>query len=88
MGTVTCFRKIQTRLPGREWKSKTDVATLAKLLHETEQRHGDFEKTHSKHNWWDWYAPYLTARQDGSTSEEAAVAADRYMEEVLHVPPL
>jgi catechol 2,3-dioxygenase-like lactoylglutathione lyase family enzyme len=87
-GNGYLLQEIQTRLPGREWKSKTDVATLAKLLHETEQRHGNFEKTHSKHNWWDWYAPYLSARQNGSTSEEAAVAADRYMEEVLHVPPL
>jgi catechol 2,3-dioxygenase-like lactoylglutathione lyase family enzyme len=86
-GNGYLLQEVQTRLPGREWKSKTDVATLANLLHETEQRHGNFEKTHSKHNWWDWYAPYLSARQNGSTSEEAAVAADRYMEEVLHVPP-
>jgi len=27
------------------------------------------------------YAPYLNARQNGSSSAEAAVAADRYMEE-------
>ena len=39
------------------------------------------------HLWWDWYAPYLSARQHGSSPEEAAAAADRYMEEVLHVLP-
>ena len=22
----------------------------------------DYEKPHSKHNWWNWYAPYLGAR--------------------------
>jgi hypothetical protein len=41
----------------------------------------------AKHHWWDWYAPYLSARQNGSSPEEAAAVADRYMEEVLHVLP-
>jgi hypothetical protein len=62
-----------------------DVATLAELLHETEQHHGEYEKTHANHNWWDWYASYLSARQNGSSPDEAAAAADRYMSEVLHV---
>ncbi|MBO0696192.1 MAG: bleomycin resistance protein [Verrucomicrobia bacterium] len=79
-----------TRLPGREWKSTgagtTDVATLAELLHETEQHHSEYEKTHAKHNWWDWYAVYLSSRQNGSRSEDAAAAADRYMDEVFRVP--
>ena len=56
-----------------------DVPKLAELLRETEQHHGSYEKTHAKHNWWDWYAPYLSARLNGKTSEEAAAAADRYM---------
>jgi hypothetical protein len=64
-----------------------DVTTLAELLHETEERHGQFEKTHAKHNWWDWYAAYVSARQNGSSPEKAAAAADRYMEEVFHVLP-
>jgi catechol 2,3-dioxygenase-like lactoylglutathione lyase family enzyme len=85
------LQEIKTRLPGREWKSTRapamDVATLAELLHETEQHHGQYEKTHGKHNWWDWYAPYLSARQSGSSPEEAAAAANRYMDEVLHILP-
>jgi hypothetical protein len=64
-----------------------DVATLAGLLRETEERHGRFEKMHAEHHWWDWYAPYLNARHSGSNPEAAAAAADRYMEEVLHVLP-
>ena len=44
-----------------------DVATLAELLRETAEHHDHYEKTHPKHNWWDWYAPYLSARQNGST---------------------
>jgi len=79
-GNGYLLQEIKTRLPGREWKSTPDVATLAELLHETEQHHGNYEKTHGKHNWWDWYAPYLSARQNGSSPEEAADAADRYME--------
>jgi catechol 2,3-dioxygenase-like lactoylglutathione lyase family enzyme len=90
-GNRWLLQEIPTRLPGREWKEKgaraTDVATLAELLHETEQHHGQYEKTHAEHHWWDWYAPYLSARQAGSIPAEAAAAADRYMEEVLHVPP-
>jgi len=80
-GNSWILQEITTRLPGREWKSTgTDVATLAELLHETSEHHDHFEKTHGKHNWWDWYAPYLSARQNGSSSEEAAAAADHYME--------
>ena len=60
-----------------------DVATLAELLRETAQHHDHSEKTHPTHNWWDWYAPYLSARQNGSTPEEAAAAPDRYMESEL-----
>ena len=90
-GNGWLLQEIQERLPGREWTSTRprtiDVATLAELLHETGQRHDHFEKTHAAHNWWDWYAPYLSARQNGSSPEEAAAAADRYMADVLHVPP-
>ena len=57
-----------------------DVAALAELLRETEQHHGQYEKTHEKHDWWDWYAPYLSARFNGKSPEEAAAAADCYME--------
>jgi hypothetical protein len=62
-----------------------DVATLAQLLHETAMQHDRYEKVAPPHDWWDWYAPYLSARQDGSTAEQASAAADRYMEEVRGV---
>jgi catechol 2,3-dioxygenase-like lactoylglutathione lyase family enzyme len=84
-GNSWLLQEITTRLPGREWKKTQtkamDVSRLAELLHETEQHHGQFEKTHGKHNWWDWYAPYLSARLNGSASDQAAEAADRYMEQ-------
>jgi catechol 2,3-dioxygenase-like lactoylglutathione lyase family enzyme len=88
-GNVWLLQEIQTRLPGREWNSMRardlDVATLATLLRETAEHHDHYEKTHAEHHWWDWYAPYLRARQNGSTPEEAATAADRYMEKAFHV---
>jgi catechol 2,3-dioxygenase-like lactoylglutathione lyase family enzyme len=90
-GNGWLLQEIKTRFPGREWKSMqaqaTDVATLAEFLHETEEHHGHYERTHAEHNWWDWYAPYLSARQNGSSPEEATAAANRYMEETLHVLP-
>jgi hypothetical protein len=64
-----------------------NVATLADLLHETAEHHDPYEKTHAAHNWWDWYAVYMNARENGRTPEEASDAAGRYMEEVLHVLP-
>ena len=82
-GNGWLLQEITARLPGREWKQGTDVASLADLLHETAEHHDGFEKTHAKHNWWQWYAPYLSARQKGSTAEEAAASADRYMEKIL-----
>jgi hypothetical protein len=64
-----------------------EVATLAESLREAAEHHDHYEKTHAAHQWWDWYAPYLSARQNGSSLEEAAAAADRYMEEGLHALP-
>ena len=88
-GNGWLLQEIRTRLPGREWQftrgRAMDVTTLAELLHETSDHHDHYEKTHAEHHWWDWYAPYLSARQNGSSPEEAAAAADRRVEEVFHV---
>jgi len=90
-GNGWLLQEIQTRLPGREWKltraRAMDAATLAELLRETAEHHDHYEKTHADHHWWDWYASYLSARQNGSSPEKAGAAADHYMDEVLHVLP-
>jgi len=65
--------------------SAPEVAVLADLLHETSERHGAFEAVAPPHDWWDWYAAYLSARQGGSAPDAAAAAADRYMAEVKGV---
>jgi len=62
-----------------------EIAELAQLLHETALHHGAFEAVAPPHDWWDWYAAYMNARQSGSTPDEAAAAAGRYMAEVKHV---
>ena len=62
-----------------------DVASLAELLHETAERHGSFEAVAPPHDWWDWYAAYMDARERGITADEAAEAAGRYMAEVKHI---
>jgi catechol 2,3-dioxygenase-like lactoylglutathione lyase family enzyme len=90
-GNGWLLQEIRARLPGREWEPararNADVAALAELLRETSEHHGRFEETHAGHHWWDWYAPYLEARQNGGSPEEATAAADRHMEAVLHVLP-
>ena len=62
-----------------------DVAALSELLHEAAIHHGDFEAVAPPHDWWDWYAAYMDARQGGSTSDEAIASAGLYMAEVKHV---
>ena len=62
-----------------------DVGALAGLLHETSERHGRFEAVAPPHDWWDWYAAYMDARQNGSNPDEAAKAAGRYMADAKHV---
>jgi hypothetical protein len=59
-----------------------DVAALASLLHETSEHHGSFEVVAPPHDWWDWYAAYVDARQQGGSPEQADASADRYMAEV------
>jgi hypothetical protein len=62
-----------------------DVEGLARLLRETAEHHGSFEAVAPPHDWWDWYAAYMNARQNGSAPDEAAEAANRYMAEVKHI---
>ena len=62
-----------------------DVASLADLLHETAEHHDSYEKVAPPHDWWDWYAAYMDAREGGGTPDEADAAADRYMAEVKQV---
>ena len=63
-----------------------DVAALADLLRETAEHHDPYEKSSPPHDWWNWYAPYINARQHGSTPEEASEAAGLYMQKLRDAP--
>ncbi|MEU8816869.1 VOC family protein [Actinoplanes sp. NPDC048796] len=68
-GNGWVLQEVTTRLPGRLWSDfGTDVAVLADLLGEAEQRHGRPDEAGK----WNWYAPYIAARRLGRSPEEAA----------------
>ncbi len=70
-GNGWLFQEVTKRLPGRGL-SNLDVATLTELLQEAEKHHSEYEPTAPKHQWSQWYAAYIVARQNGNTPEEAA----------------
>jgi catechol 2,3-dioxygenase-like lactoylglutathione lyase family enzyme len=71
-GNGWVLQEVTTRLPGRLWSDfGTDVALLADLLREAEEQHGPYEAIGPKHDWWNWYAPYIVARRLGRTRDEA-----------------
>ena len=74
-GNEWVLQQITERLPGRG----TDPSPVAELLAETALHHGAYEAIAPPHDWWDWYAAYFAARQDGDTPEQADKAADAYM---------
>ena len=82
-GNSWLVQEITERLPGRVWP--TDIEALAGLLHETADHHGAFEAVAPPHDWWDWYAAYMDARQRGIGPDAASAAAGRYMAEVKHI---
>jgi hypothetical protein len=63
--------------------SRMDVATLADLLREAEERHGPYEATAPKHHWSAWYAAYISTRERGGTTEQASSDASLYLERRL-----
>jgi hypothetical protein len=78
------LQEVTTRLPGRLWSDfGTDVAVLADLLREAEERHGEVEATAPKHDWWNWYAPYIVARRTGRAPDEAHHDASAALEASL-----
>jgi catechol 2,3-dioxygenase-like lactoylglutathione lyase family enzyme len=77
------LQEVTQRIPGRV--EVLDSEAQAKLLLETAIHHDAFEKVAPKHDWWDWYGAYITAREQGSTQDEASAAARQYMADVKHI---
>jgi hypothetical protein len=80
---------VETRRERRDTMTEADanaaIAARAGLLHETADHHAKFEAAAPPHDWWDWYAAYMLARESGHTPDEAAAAAGRYMAEVKRI---
>src|SRR5262245_4433525 len=85
MATAGSSRRSRPGFRAANGRTEMDVASLADLLHETSGRHGAFEAVAPPHDWWDWYAAYMDARQSGSDPDEASTAANRYMADVKHI---
>jgi len=59
-----------------------DAALLARLLREAEEHHAAYEAGAAPHHWADWYAPYILAREQGRTADQAVTDATRHAESV------
>jgi catechol 2,3-dioxygenase-like lactoylglutathione lyase family enzyme len=79
-GNTWLLQELTARMPGRV--QLLDVPNLAERLHETSLRHGEFEAVAPPHNWWDWYAAYMDARDRGAKPDEASGLANEYMAKV------
>jgi catechol 2,3-dioxygenase-like lactoylglutathione lyase family enzyme len=81
-GNGWMLQEVTARRPGREEAKEAgmDVPTLTELLREAEKHHGAYEPTAPKHNWSDWYAAYIVARQNGKTPDDAAKDAAAHVE--------
>ena len=66
---------------GRARQLRSHDPLRADLLHETAEYHDTFEQVARAHDWWDWYAAYMTSREAGDDAEHASEAAARYMGE-------
>lgn len=73
-GNGWLLQEVTTRFPGRGLSS-VDVPAMKELLREAEARHGEYEPTAPKHQWPDFYAEYIVARERGKTPDEAASLA-------------
>ena len=82
-GNAWVMEEITEQLPGRI--EMLHSGALAQLLFETAKRRGAFAGLDTPHDWWDWYAAYMDARERGSIQEEAATAAGRYLAAARHL---
>jgi predicted lactoylglutathione lyase len=82
-GNTWVLEEITERLP--DWVEVRHSGALPQLLYEAAVRRGEFEAVAPPHDWWDWYAAYLEAREQGTSQERAAEAAARCMAEIRRI---
>lgn len=57
-----------------------EVETLAQLLQEAEEQHGEYEANAPPHHWSTWYAAYIVARDQEKSAVEAVGDATTHTE--------
>jgi hypothetical protein len=57
-----------------------DTRKLAELLRDAEAHHARYEATAAPHEWSQWYAAYIVAREQGRTEDEAYAEAILFVE--------
>lgn len=62
-----------------------ETKNLAELLRETAENHHSYEATHTPHEWSEWYAAYIVARQNGFIPASAKSIAGVYMADNFNV---
>jgi len=82
-GNTWVLQEITDRLPDPEQVRHSGA--LAHLLYEASVRRGEFEAVAPPHDWWDWYAAYMEACEQGSTQEQAGQAAARRMATIRRI---
>jgi hypothetical protein len=60
-----------------------DVATLTNLLKEAEEHHATYEASAPEHQWSDFYAAYIVAREEGGGPDQADEEARAHMNRLL-----
>jgi catechol 2,3-dioxygenase-like lactoylglutathione lyase family enzyme len=82
-GNTWTLEEITERLP--DWEQVRHYGALPQLLFEASVRRGEFEAVAPPHDWWDWYAAYMEAREQGCTQERAAETAARHMADIRRI---
>jgi hypothetical protein len=82
-GNAWVLQEITQRLP--DWEQVRHSGALPKLLFESSVRRGEFEAVAPPHDWWDWYAAFMEACEQGISQEKAAEAAARRMANIKRI---
>jgi hypothetical protein len=78
------LQELSARLPRLEWVGPpADVPAVAEVLRDIEEHHCYDKPTAQKHHWWDWYAAYIVACQQGRSPDEGYHDASAALEATL-----
>jgi len=82
-GNTWVLQEITDRLPDSDQVRHSGA--LPHLLYEAAVRRGEFEAVAAPHDWWDWYAAYMEACEEGISQEKAAQNAAHRMANIKRI---